>query len=160
MVPGIELSCLWRKHTIHIVGLDMDPADSGFRQALAMQNANRWERAEEIGRRMAKLGFTGVLESAIAETGGTVPGRPHFANALVAMGYVANHRLAFKHYLGAGKPGDVQTSWPDLATVVTWIRQAGGVAVLAHPRKYRLTATRLRAVLDDLLAVGGRGWKC
>ncbi len=72
------------------------------------------------------------------------------------MGKVNNMAQAFKKYLGAGKPGDVKALWPDITEVVSWIVEAGGVAVLAHPDSYKLTRTKLKLLLTAFTAAGGR----
>lgn len=156
LIPGVELSCIWKSRTIHIVGLDFYPEDDGFRRALAQQNENRWARARMIADRLDKLGVDDLLEQATAFAGGDVPGRPHFAQVLTGAGVVRNAAQAFKRYLGSGKAGDVKAYWPELPEVVNWINAAGGIAVLAHPRKYQLTATKLRALTADFRRVGGQ----
>ncbi|BEH14178.1 PHP domain-containing protein [Marinobacter shengliensis] len=156
LISGVELSCVWRSHTIHVVGLDFDEADPAFLEALAQQNENRWQRARLIADRLARLKVDGLLEKATALAGGDVPGRPHFAQVLVDAEVVPKTAHAFKRYLGSGKPGDVKACWPELSEVVQWITDAGGIAVLAHPRKYRLTATRLRELTADFRRAGGR----
>ena len=62
---------------------------------------------------------------------------------------------AFKKYLGAGKPGDVKTHWPYLSEVVEWIRDSQGIAVLAHPLRYRLTHRKRGQLLDAFREAGG-----
>ncbi|MBU2955338.1 PHP domain-containing protein [Marinobacter sp. F3R08] len=156
LIPGVELSCLWKSRTIHIVGLDFDPETDGFRKALEHQNDNRWARARLIADRLAKLGIDDLLAKASEVAGGDVPGRPHFAKVLIEAGVVRNAAQAFKRYLGNGKPGDVKAFWPELPEVVRWITEAGGIAVLAHPRKYQLTATKLRELTADFRRAGGR----
>jgi len=156
LVPGVELSCLWKSRTIHVVGLDFDPGDTGFLGALARQNENRWARARMIADRLDRLGVDGLLDKATAAGGGDVPGRPHFAEVLVGEGVVGNAAQAFKRYLGSGKAGDVKAYWPELPEVVRWINEAGGIAVLAHPRKYQLTATKLRELTADFRRAGGQ----
>ncbi|MDX5327751.1 MAG: PHP domain-containing protein, partial [Marinobacter sp.] len=156
LITGVELSCVWRSHTIHVVGLDFDEADPAFLEALAQQNENRWQRARLIADKLARLKVDGLLEKATALAGGDVPGRPHFAQVLVNAEVVPKTAHAFKRYLGSGKPGDVKACWPELSEVVQWITDAGGIAVLAHPRKYRLTATRLRELTADFRRAGGR----
>lgn len=156
LISGVELSCVWRSHTIHVVGLDFDEVDPALLKALAQQNENRWQRARLIADKLARLKVDGLLEKATALAGGDVPGRPHFAQALVDAGVVPKTAHAFKRHLGSGKPGDVKACWPELSEVVEWITAAGGIAVLAHPRKYRLTATRLRALTTDFRQAGGR----
>ncbi|MBW4933619.1 PHP domain-containing protein [Marinobacter sp. F4206] len=156
MIPGIELSCLWKSRTIHIVGLDFNPTDERFLAALERQNENRWARARMIAERLSKLKVPDLLERATEASGGDVPGRPHFAQILVQEGVVSNTAQAFKRHLGNGKPGDVKAYWPELEEVVGWINDAGGIAVLAHPRKYQLTATKLRELTGDFRRAGGR----
>lgn len=158
LINGIELSCVWRKNTIHIVGLDMDCDDEVFRDRVAGQQASRWKRAHRITEKLVKHVNgcdEGILDRATALSQGDVPGRPHFARALVEGGLVKDSAMAFKKYLGSGKPGDVKAFWPELEEVVRWITEAGGIAVVAHPRKYRLTATKLRELVADFMAAGG-----
>ncbi|MCS5561204.1 MAG: PHP domain-containing protein [Marinobacter nauticus] len=157
LINGVELSCVWRSHTIHVVGLDFDERDPAFLTSLERQNENRWQRARMIADRLSRLNVDQLLERATKVAGGDVPGRPHFAEVLVEDGVVPKVAHAFKRYLGTGKPGDVKACWPELPEVVQWIVAAGGIAVLAHPRKYRLTATRLRALTADFGRAGGQG---
>ncbi|HLV76512.1 MAG TPA: PHP domain-containing protein [Marinobacter sp.] len=157
LVNGIELSCVWRSQTIHIVGLDFDHTDPALLAALEEQHDNRWRRARLIADKLSKLRVDGLLEKATAQAGDDVPGRPHFARVLIDEGVVTRMDQAFKRYLGAGKPGDVKACWPELAEVVSWIERAGGISVLAHPRKYRMTATKLRELVSDFRRAGGRG---
>ena len=106
--------------------------------------------------RLGKLGVDDRRARASEAAGGDVPGGPHFAQVLTEAGVVNNTGQAFKRYLGAGKPGDVKAFWPELSEVVRWITEAGGVAVLAHPRKYQLTATKLRELTSDFRRAGGQ----
>ncbi|WP_372964549.1 PHP domain-containing protein [Marinobacter sp.] len=156
LIPGVELSCVWRSYTIHVVGLDFDETSPPFLAALSCQNENRWQRARMIADKLSRLKVDALLDKATALAGGEVPGRPHFAQALVDAGVVPKVAHAFKRHLGAGKPGDVKACWPELNEVVQWIQDADGVAVLAHPRKYRLSATRLRELVGDFRKAGGR----
>lgn len=157
IVPGIELSTTWRGRSIHVVGLDIDPVSKAMKEAARFQQTARRDRAREIGARLDKLGAVNSLESALEIADGAVIGRPHFAAHLVQSGIVKDARAAFRKYLGAGKPGDVRCGWPGLEQVITWIRDAGGSAVLAHPAKYGFTTTKLRALLSDFVTLGGAG---
>ena len=82
-------------------------------------------------------------------------GRPHFARWMVLAGYVSSEEIAFKRFLGRGKPGDICLLWPSLDQTVSAISAAGGVAVLAHPLDYKMTATRLKALTDAFCDAGG-----
>lgn len=160
LISGIELSCVWRKNTIHIVGLDMDLGDQEFLERVAGQQANRWKRASCIAEKLVRHVNgcdSGILDRATALAQGDVPGRPHFARALVDAGLMKDSAQAFKKVLGSGKPGDVKAFWPELSEVVRWITDARGIAVVAHPRKYKLTATKLRELVAEFMAAGGEG---
>lgn len=155
LISGVELSCRWSGTTIHVVGLGMDCDHAAMQQGLAVLNEARVKRGVKIAERLESRGFNGALEGARAEAGESQLGRPHFSAWMVSEGHVKNHQAAFDKYLGQGKPGDVKAYWPELAEVVQWIVSAGGVAVLAHPLKYKFTRTKLRRLVLDFSAAGG-----
>jgi predicted metal-dependent phosphoesterase TrpH len=155
LVPGVEFSCRWSGVTVHIVGLDMDWQHPTMAQGLARLAQARQDRGQKIALRLERLGFTGALEGAQAAAGDSQLGRPHFAAWMVEQGHVEDVGQAFDRYLGQGKTGDVKAFWPELAEVTGWIVEAGGVAVIAHPLKYRLTGLKLRRLVVDFQAAGG-----
>lgn len=155
LVSGVEFSCRWSGTTVHIVGLGIDCAHPAMREGLAVLDTARAERGAKIAERLAGRGFPGALEGALREAGDSQLGRPHFAAWMVGQGHVADFSAAFDRYLGQGKIGDVKAFWPELADVVGWITAAGGVAVVAHPYKYRFTGMKLRRLLVDFVAAGG-----
>ena len=157
LVPGIELSSQWKGLGIHILGLNIDHTHPAMTRAQTQQRETREERAVLIDTRLQKIGVSGALAGARALAGDAVLGRPHFAQYLINVGYVNSMNLAFKQYLGAGKAGDIKHLWPEMATVIEWIRMAGGVAVLAHPSKYKLTNAKLRRLIGDFSDMGGQG---
>ncbi|WP_439134938.1 PHP domain-containing protein [Pseudomaricurvus sp.] len=156
VLPGIEFSCLWNGVGIHIVGLNIDPAHPQMQAAVARQGESRETRARQIGEKLAKAGIPGALEGAKKKAGDAVIGRPHFAQFLVETGRVSSMNAAFKKYLGAGKVGDVKQVWPPVAEAVSWILAAGGVAVIAHPDKYKMTRTKLGRLISDFAEAGGQ----
>lgn len=155
LLPAIEYSSIWSALGVHVVGLGIDSEHPATLAACRYFNEARRERAQMIGARLAKLGMPGAAEGAVALAGSAQIGRPHFARYLVAQRHVRSEEEAFNRFLGAGKPGDIKLLWPELGQVVEWIQAAGGVAVLAHPLKYRLTATRLRKLVAEFAACGG-----
>lgn len=157
LVPGIEFSCRWSSTTIHILGLGMTVDHPAMEAGLAVLARARIERGEKIGERLAKLGFAGALAGAQTLAGSSQLGRPHFAQWMVEQGHVADVQQAFERYLGQGKTGDVKAFWPELADVVGWITDAGGLALVAHPLKYRFTRAKLRRLVADFSAAGGAG---
>lgn len=157
-ISGVEISVSWEKQLIHIVGLDFDVDDPTLQQGLAGLRAQRQGRAEEMGRRLdRKLGCEGSLAAAQTYADGQILSRTHFARYLLDSGRVKTLQEAFDRYLGAGKPCYVKTEWTDLAQAVNWITAAGGEAVIAHPSRYKLSATKLRRLIEDFKAAGGRG---
>ena len=155
LVPGIELSTSWRNIGVHVVGLNVDPGDALLRRGVRQQQQSRDERACIIARRLRSQGLPDMLDDVLQIAGGEPVGRPHFAEHLVTAGIVKDVKTAFLKYLGAGKAGDVRHGWASLPDVVRWIVTAGGTAVLAHPAKYRLTKTKLRALATDFRTAGG-----
>jgi 3',5'-nucleoside bisphosphate phosphatase len=155
LIPGIEFSSQWNRAGVHIVGLNLDLSSDAIRQGVSQQSQARKERGEKIAEKLAHLGFENCLEGAKSFTAGGQVGRPHFASYLVSLGAVSNIQQAFKKYLGAGKAGDIKEQWAELPTVVDWIRGAGGVAVLAHPTKYKMTRTKINGLIEDFAAAGG-----
>lgn len=157
LIAGIELSTHWKSTGIHVLGLNIDTGSSAIEEATRIQMQARSVRAEQISANLARQGIYGALEGAQQVAGGRFIGRPHFAQWLVDQGKVKDMQAAFKQYLGAGRAGDVKQHWADLTQVIDWIRGAGGIAVLAHPLKYKLTKTRLKRFLVDFIEAGGEG---
>jgi len=155
LVPGVEISVTWGAQTVHIVGLQIDIAHPGLQAGLARLREFREWRAEEIGRRLAKAGIPGATEAARALALRGLVSRTHFAQFLVAAGHAADVRSVFKKYLVHGKPGYVPGQWAGLDEAIGWIRAAGGQAVLAHPARYKITATRLKKLLGEFRDAGG-----
>lgn len=157
LIPGVEISVTWNARTIHVVGLDVDPAQPVLRRGLAGLLEFRCWRAEEIGRRLAAHGFPDAFEGAKALSNGTLIGRTHFARFLVGRRVAADVGGVFKRFLIRGKPGHVAGDWASLEDAVGWIRAAGGQAVLAHPARYTLTRTKMIALLGQFRELGGVG---
>lgn len=157
LINGIELSCEWQGMTLHVLGLAIDPRSPAMQEATSVQKENRTQRARVIADRLSKLNFGSVWDTLSSQLEGKVPARPDFARYLVEQGHVDSVQQAFDRYLGAGKIGDVKQFWPPLAEVVAWIRKAGGIAVLAHPMRYKMTTAKLRRLLEEFVSVGGKG---
>lgn len=154
LVNGVELSCRWQGTDVHVVGLAIDPVR--LAGGLAAQQAARAARAQRIAERLQRAGAGEHLAAACALAGSDHPGRPHFARALVAAGVVRDEEHAFNRYLRQGQAAYVPTDWVGVSGAVAWIRAAGGVAVIAHPARYRLTRTRLRRLVAEFAAAGGQ----
>lgn len=154
-VPGIELSVTWNHQTVHVVGLGIDAETPSLQAGIKRLGAFRLWRAEEIARRLARQGISGALEGAQQYAKGTILSRTHFAHYLVAQGHARDLRQVFKRFLVRSKPGYVPGEWASLEEALGWIREAGGLAVIAHPARYKISATRLRQLLGEFQELGG-----
>jgi len=157
LVPGIEFSTRWETIGIHVLGLNVDPASDAMEASVRYQTEARLERARRIGERLAKQGIAGAFDGAAALSAGGYIGRPQFARHLVAIGKAGSVEDAFRRYVGDSLVGDIRQHWANLPQVIEWIRAAGGVAVLAHPLKYKLTRSKLKRLLADFMRAGGEG---
>ena len=157
LIKGCEFSSQWQGREIHIVGLNLDLQTTELLDGLARQQQMRSRRAERIAAQLARLGYKDSYAGALQLANGSGLGRPHFARYLVEAGAVSNFQQAFKRYLAAGKPAYVRAEWANIEQVCGWIAAAGGVAVLAHPLKYKMTLTKLRSLLVAFKDVGGDG---
>ena len=156
LVPGVEISVTWESRTLHIVGLGVDPANPVLARGLAGIRAGRDARAARIGESFAKAGIGGALEGAKRYvTSERLISRTHFARFLVERVHARSMQDAFKRYMRPGRPGHVEHAWAALGDAVSWIHAAGGQAVVAHPARYDLTATRLRRLLGEFRDLRG-----
>ena len=157
LLTGLELSTMWRGISVHVVGLGVDTGHAGLVEGLARQADARGERARRIAERLEKLRVQGAWEGALALAGNEPNriSRTHFSQWLLAEGRVSSLQGAFDKYLGNGKPADVAMPWVELPEAVSLIRDAGGAAVLAHPGRYPLTRTKLRALIAAFREAGG-----
>ena len=133
LISGIEFSSFWLAYSVHIVGLNFDADHPAIIDGVAAQQAHRWLRAKKIAAWLAEQGIDNAEQGALHYSNNSPPGRPHFARFMVEKGIVPDMNTAFKRYLGATKMGDLSEGWASMSTVIDWIHQAGGVAVLAHP---------------------------
>ena len=158
LITGAEFSCNWQGVNIHILGLGMSRQHPGLDAAMRSQQAARDSRAEEIDRRLAKKGISGMLAAIREKLNDSRPvGRPDFARQMLEAGVVSSMSDAFDRYLGAGKIGDVKAMWPELDTIIPWIHDAGGAAVIAHPLHYKMTNAKLRRLLAEFSDLHGDG---
>lgn len=154
-INGVEFSVEWQKRTLHIVGLGIDPSAASMQSTLGTIQASRAVRAQVMAARVEKVGVSNAFQRAqdLAE-GGQVT-RTHFARLLVDDKRAKDLKQAFKRFLGAGKPAYVRGEWLELDTAVQAIRDAGGVAVLAHPLRYKFTAAWRERMFQAFVGAGG-----
>lgn len=157
LIAGIELSTNWQNRCFHIVGLGVDPTYAPLATATHNLQSTRLERAEKIALKLEKKRIPGALEAVKKAAGDGMITRSHFADFLLSQNHVATQQEAFDRYLAKGKPAYVSTSWAELELAINWITESGGVAVLAHPLRYKLTANWMNRLLTAFKDVGGLG---
>ncbi|MBC2769584.1 3',5'-nucleoside bisphosphate phosphatase [Pusillimonas minor] len=157
-IPGVEISVSWARQTVHIVGLNIDPEHAGLVNALNELRSWRESRARDMGDKLATLGFDGCYEGALTYADNPqLLSRTHFARYMVSRGWFKTMQDVFDRYLGDGKPGNVPTRWASLEDAVNWIRAAGGMAVIAHPGRYKFDDTQFDALYEVFRDAGGQG---
>ncbi len=156
-VCGVEISVTWASRTVHVVGLNVDPAAPALVDGLYRTRNGRAARALEMGERLAEIGIPGAYEGALRYVSNPdLISRTHFARYLVEAGHAASTSEVFARYLGDGKPGCVPHRWARLDDAVGWIQQAGGEAVIAHPGRYAYTPVEFGALFSEFIDLGGR----
>ena len=157
-LTGAEISVTFAGVTVHIVGLGFDPDNAALREGLAETRDGRIPRARDMADQLAKVGIAGAYDGALKYVGNPqLVSRTHFARFLVETGVCRDTPEVFRKYLTEGKPGYVPHRWAALGDAVRWITQAGGVAVIAHPARYKFTANEEYALFSEFKAHGGQG---
>lgn len=157
-LTGTEISVTFAGITVHIVGLGMDHQHPALLTGLRATRGGREQRAREMSDDLARVGIKGVYEGALKYVGNPeLISRSHFARYLVEIGVCKETNEVFRKYITEGKPGYVPHRWASLGDAVGWITQSGGVAVIAHPGRYKLTPNEEFALFTEFKAHGGQG---
>lgn len=156
LVNGVEISVTWNDQTVHVVGLGIDPDHPELACGLADIRDGRRGRAERIAGELEMAGVEGSLAGARAHvTNPDLIGRTHFARFLVERGHARDLQGVFRKFLASGKPGYVPHQWASLEQATGWIRASGGMAVLAHPGRYRLVEQERCSLFAAFKDAGG-----
>lgn len=158
LIAGVEISVSWRgNNLVHIVGLGVDANNEQLVENLNKLRGQRIERGRKIGEKLARIGIHGAFEGAMSYCKNPEAlSRTHFNDWLVAKGH-AKAGKAFDRYLAPGKVGYVAQKWASLEDAVKWIKDSGGIAIIAHPARYKFTRTKLGNLIQDFQACGGVG---
>jgi predicted metal-dependent phosphoesterase TrpH len=157
-LAGVEISVTWMGQTIHIVGLGIDEQHAGILEGLKQTREGRGDRAKLMAEQLLKAGIPGAYEGALHYAGNhQLISRTHFARFLVEQGVCRNTEAVFKNYLVEDKPGFIPHRWANLADAIAWIKAAGGVAVIAHPGRYKLNAMQMDELFKFFKEHGGLG---
>ena len=157
-LTGTEISVTFAGITVHIVGLGFDPDDAALTAGLRATRGGREERARQMAESLARAGIHGAFEGALKYVGNPeLISRTHFARHLVDSGVCSDTSEVFRKFLVEGRPGYVPHRWASLGDSVRWITQAGGMAVIAHPGRYKFTPNEEYALFSEFKTHGGRG---
>ena len=155
-VPGVEISITWAGQTVHIVGLRIDERNEELLRGLASIRSGRELRAREMAEQLAAAGIPDAFEGALRYAGNPdLISRTHFARYIIDRGVCHDVPAVFRNYLIEGKPGYVPHRWATLAQAVGWITGAGGVAIIAHPGRYKFDAMAYDALFEEFRRLGG-----
>ncbi len=163
LINGVEISVTWRSHSVHIVGLNIDPAYPKLVEGLYAVRSGRGKRAEKMADSLAMAGIGDTLAGAYRYAGNpAMVGRAHFARYLVESGRSKDLKSVFSQFMTKGKPGYVPHLWASLEDAVAWLRGSGGVAVIAHPGRYMVGRNSMgkktmQEFLSDFATCGGQG---
>ena len=157
-LTGAEISVTFLHQTVHIVGLGFDADNTDLREGLRRTRGGRQERAMEMADGLAKVGIKDAYEGALKFVGNPeLISRTHFARFLVESGVCKETNEVFRKYLTEGKPGYVPHRWALLKDAIHWITGAGGMAIIAHPARYKFTPNEEFALFTEFKGHGGQG---
>lgn len=159
-VPGVELSVDCSSGVMHMLGYWMDTANPELIRQMEWIRNGREMRNRGMLEKLNALGFAMTWEEVQALAGEDVVGRPHFGQVMLQKGYAKDKNEVFDKWLGDGKPAYVDRPRLTAAAAVAVIRQAGGVAVLAHPFTLRVSRDALASLFFELAAAGLAGVEC
>ena len=157
LLVGTELSCHFLGHSLHVLGLLVNPADSIFQVRLEDLRRRREDRNRRMILRLAELGCPITLEDIQAHAETPLLSRVHFAKALATRGFVRRAPEAFERLIGDDCPGFVAREELSPAEAAQWIREAGGVPVVAHPGRFIRGGFRWDDAMADLQRQGLEG---
>jgi len=157
LLVGTELSCRFLGRSLHVLGLLVDPANAQFQARLEELRGRRGDRNRRMVARLAELGCPITLEDVQAHANTPLLSRVHFALALAARGFVRRAPEAFERLIGDDCPGFVPREELSPAEATRWIRDAGGVPVVAHPGRFAGGGFRWEEAMADLQRQGMEG---
>ncbi|MBK7293326.1 MAG: hypothetical protein IPI84_05950 [Holophagaceae bacterium] len=157
LLVGTELSCRFLGQSLHVLGLLVDPGDAVFEARLEELRGRREDRNRRMLLRLAELGCPITIEDVQAHADTPLLSRVHFAKALATRGFVRRAPEAFERLIGDDCPGFVPREELSPSEAARWIREAGGVPVVAHPGRFIGGGFRWDDAMADLQRQGLEG---
>ncbi len=156
-IPGVEISAMWKNMTIHILGLGVNINNHMLQEGLRQNQKLREERAEKIALGLRRTGIEDALEKTKSLSQANMITRTHFAQMLIREGYCKDNKAVFRRFLTGKKPGAAHVNWSGFDEVIGWINSAGGLAVIAHPFRYRMTHSKIKRMFGEFKEAFGDG---
>lgn len=157
VIPGVEISAAYKDRDIHILGLLINPENPALSEALQIARNNRVRRNQTMLQRLCDAGYPMTEAALLQNSDAACIGRMHFANALVAHGYAKTTQDAFQRFIGPDCPYYVPRNYLTPESAISLIRDAGGLAILAHPLLYHLERPELEQLIRQLTEFGLSG---
>lgn len=154
VIPGVEISCSWKSHEVHVVGLFVDPTNKQLQDLLKIQQQKRFTRIQRIDHRLNRIDIHG-LTTYVRQLPCVAVSRSHAADFLVKQSVCKNRQQAFKRFLGKQGRAWVAGDWCSLTEAINSIRGADGIAVLAHPLRYKLSRGGIETLVAEFIEAGG-----
>ena len=159
IIKGVEISCAWQNHELHIVGLSINLQHAQLKNLLSSQQEKRRQRVREMDAKLVKVGIQGLQAymldlSAVAQT------RSHVADFLIQQQFCKTRKRVFNQYLNKNGKAYVEAHWCTLDEAVEAITSGGGIAVLAHPGRYGINRAKLSYLVDAFKDAGGQAIEC
>jgi len=156
-IPGVEISAFWQNMTIHILGIGVNVDNDILQKGLRRNQELRKERAEKIAHGLRRTGIKDALEKTRALSKTNMITRTHFAQMLIQEGYCKDMKSVFRRFLTGNKPGAVRVEWSGFEEVISWIHASGGLSVIAHPFRYRMTQAKIKRMFGEFKEAYGDG---
>ncbi|MDR0996839.1 MAG: PHP domain-containing protein, partial [Zoogloeaceae bacterium] len=157
LITGVEISIAWEDMPVHLVALGFDVSNPVLQAGLASIRGGRFARGQRMAEALAAVGIEGTLEGALALAPNPDQlSRAHFARHLVERGLFKTPSDVFAKYLSPGRPGYVSHQWATLSQALSWIEAAKGVAVIAHPGRYKFSSAVLHRLFVRFKEQGGQ----
>ena len=157
-VPGIEFSTVEEGKDVHIVGLYIDHHNEEFKKKLGQFIDSRTVRNKKMCRKLSEeAGIPISYEELTGSFPGAVLTRAHYAKFMVDRGYAKSRNEVFDKYIGDNCPYYVEREKTSPEEAISYVLEAGGVPVLAHPILYHLSDRKLDALVARLKNAGLKG---
>lgn len=157
VIPGIEISSMYDRLEIHIVGLFIDPENTSLLEWLTALRQSREERNKKMLAALSDMGIKISYDELSEFAAGSIITRAHFAGVMLKKGYITSINEAFDRLIGDRCPAYIPRELPDYKTSINMIRSAGGIAVLAHPLLYKINTKGLENIVSELAAASLTG---